>query len=445
MADDPKDPPPDPDDQGARWRLIEEQARAQLLGPAAAPPELERVGRLAQRDHLASLPAFAPHPFGSLRCDACGAQLPADLTVCFSCGHAARPLTRPSPHLLIIGAISDPDAMAHVSRVLIAAQLRISPAELHGALSEPPAVFICDAAPEQLHAICASLELAGVAASASRADTRGLDAPGVSIMREVLESVWRDAATRRQWAVILALGALLTFYAPLFGGLVLVAAAIALYMREAARYMRRHSVEPLRLLDELSGLGEHAPRVSRALGALRDDPSRRQLTACLISYHAIRRHIASTDPVQRRLLSRLRLDLDDLLRQLLDACTRYGELSAYAASYDLAALDGQLAQLEEAPPVDPRALELRQRQLTQRRAQRDTLAQVIEQLPLLREQLGAMAAALEALRARTVSLTLRRATADAEDSELAHLLFDLDEEVEVFEHTIASLATISSR
>jgi hypothetical protein len=438
-------PPPEPSEilkgKAAWWYFMEAKATGELPNDAPLQEvELvpERVGRLAQRDHLDRLPSFTPHPVGSMPCHACGAQVPRDLSVCVYCGQPGRTLATPRAQLLIIDAVPDPDIRADLMRLLPMAGVPLPPDELAHALTEPPAVFSFHAAPEQSNALLARLSEVGVRAWLSPAST-----PGVSLTREIFESALRDRASLRSWLATLAICALITFFAPVLGVLISAAALTFLYARQHAAYLRRYTFDPTRLLDAMTGLGELAPRVTRALGALQDEDARLQLTACLISYYAIWRQLASADPVQRRLLGRLREDLDDLLRQLLDACERYGALDAYARAHDLSALDALIAQLAADLPQDPRALELRQRQLDQRRQQRDALVHILDAIPLLREQLGAMAASLEALRARTVSLTLRRAAADAEDSQISSLLFDLDSEIETFEQTVDALATVT--
>jgi hypothetical protein len=399
------------------------------------PIEPERVGRLAQRDRLDRLPLFGAQPLGSAPCLGCQALIPRDLSLCFYCGHPARPLTRPRPMLLVIDAVHDPDTRAELLRVLGAAAPGLDGATLASALGEPPAVFAADAAPELMEVACARLQELGVVAW-----YEPLETTSAPLMREVFEAALRERALVKRAAAAAALLAALALWSPVVGLPALMVAALALYARQRVAYVRRYHVMPLRMLDELSGLGARAAHVTRALKALHDETARHQLTACLISYHAIWRQLTAADPMQRRLLGRLRADLADLLDQLLDACIRYGELQAFAASHDLAQLDAQLAALEAAMPEDPRALELRQRQLAQRRQQRATLARVLDGLPLMREQLGAMAASLEALRARTIALTLRRSGAQDEDADLSALLFDLDEEVEIFEQTVTAIS-----
>ncbi|CAN0536663.1 unnamed protein product [Laminaria digitata] len=143
----------------------------------------------------------------------------------------------------------------------------------------------------------------------------------------------------------------------------------------------------------------------------------------------------------RPLLGGLRENLRELIHQILDACIRYGELHAFAATNDLEAMRAELARLDEQllSTKDAAARKILHRQLEQRHKQLTTASEVSASLAPVRERLRAMCASLETLRARVVAMTLAKQSTRHDESLVQQIILELDDEMAIFEDALAEV------
>ncbi len=414
----------------AWWHFMELQAQAppEAASSADAPPalELEEVGRWAQRQRAQARPRFQPHFTASLRCRACHAQVPADLTFCVYCGAAPGYSADARPQLMAIAQVQDPDVFSEVVDLLIQSNSGLDAREVWSALAQPPAVFLFNGQDEHAQALVDRLGELGVVASITHPED------ATSLMpREIIESVLRRRRDLTLWLALLASVVGLMFLSWKLAALLLILAAPALATYHARRFSQRYAIDVVQILNALTGLDSAlATRCQAALRALSEQPEVRDLlTVCLMEYYAIWRHLAAARPELRRLLGPLKGGLDDLLANLADGCARYAQIAHYVASVDAPKLSAQIAALEADPDHDARTLRARLEQ-------QQTLERAALALPALKRRLGAMAASLEALRARVMAMTLSRASVEAGEGAIFDLLSALDDEVVIFEQTL---------
>lgn len=458
MSDDPQNPhpprlrlPPPPDAQGfnnllqgrdAWWHFLEAKGRGDL-SPALGDDdevelELEEVGRIAERHQRERQPKFQPHHTQSLRCDQCAAQIPADLTLCVYCGAAPRFGAGARWQLLIIDRVEDPDILDELAALLGASNDQLDPEELLHALGQPPAVFYFSGRDEHAEALVDRLGELGVRATTNRATD-----PQVSMHRETVESILRSPKLVGAWlALLLSSSALAFVSSAVSAGAILVSTGAFLYY-QSKQYRVRYELDVVRVLNALTGLDADLVRVARkGLTSLRDDEARELLTICLMEYYAIWRQLSAADPSVRRLLSDVKDNLDELLIQILDACMRYAELHNYLQANDADELRAAIDELDQRllTTEDAGARKITRRHLDQRHRQLRTVEDVAATLPPFKERLRAMCSSMESLRARVVSMTLTRSVSQSEEQLVQQIMLDLDDELHVFEQTLAEVS-----
>jgi serine/threonine protein kinase len=440
------------------WHFLDAKSRGESLGHTVGErgpqvafdvEDASETGLELDLDHdrmrARTRPRFQPHALANLSCSRCGALVPADLTFCVYCGGEPRYQGTPSAHLLVIEDVADPQVLSHLSELLRAANDDLDADELASALSQPPAVFFFHAFPDHAGALVDRLAEVGVDASLSSPD-----APSVSLAREVQEAIFRDKKLTAGFFGILALWALVAFIPSVgvpFAMLGILATVFGTIFVQRRRYEERYTVDPARVLELLNGLGGDLPEsCSRVLSSLRDDEVRDLLTGCLMEYYAIWRHLSSAPPHVTPILGELESSLDDLLSEVLDASARYAELHTYLADHPRSRLERRVSELAEKARAaqDEPSRQALVRELGQRRKQLATTERIESILPRVRERLEAMRATMESLRARVVAVTSLDHQLDALDGDsLEVILAELDDEVTIFEQTVAEAAEVA--
>ena len=453
--DDASDPaiPVQEDDRGFRtllqgkeawWHFLEAKGRGELtpeLNHDAAELQLEQVGRIAQREERQRTARFELHSTRNVLCDACGAQIPADLSVCVHCGRRATFVEERHGHLLIIDEVEERDVLDEVAELIGASNDALNASEILSALQQPPAVFSFPGSTIHGEALVARLGELGVRASVEVRSTRR-----VSMPREVVESILRSPVQISLWLAAFVIWGVALLFVPLFGALAgALVTFIGLYVWHAQTFVERYEIDVESILDELTGMDRRIKyNTSEILRALRDEEVRRLLTLCLMEYYAIWRQLSAAPPSMRPLLNDLRVNLRGLLYQILDACARYVDLHSYFISQNLDALAAELESLDErwVRSDDPREREVLTRQMSQRQRQLKTAREVEAMLPPFRQRLSAMCSSMEALRARVVSMTLTRASTSEDEALVEQIMLDLDDELHVFERTLAEVEVV---
>ncbi len=440
------------------WHFLDAKSRGESLGHTVGERgpqvvfEFDDSGEVdleldLDNDHRRARvrPRFQPHALATLSCSQCGALVPADLTFCVYCGGEPRYQGAPSAHLLVIEDVEDPQVLSRLSELLREANDDLDADELASALSQPPAVFFFRAFPDHAVALVDRLAELGVDASLSSPD-----APSVSMIREVQEAIFRDRKLTVGFFGVLALWTAVAFLPTVgvpFAVLGILATVFGTIFVQRRRYEERYTVDPARVLELLNGLGGDLPETcSRVLASLRDDEVRELLTGCLMEYYAIWRHLSSAPPHVTPILGELKSSLDDLLAEILDASARYAELHTYLSDHPRAKLERRVSELAEKARTaqDEPSRQTLARELGQRRKQLATTERIESILPRARERLEAMRATMESLRARVVAVTaIDYEQIDALDGDsLEVILAELDDEVSIFEQTVAEAAEV---
>ena len=424
------------------WHFLEAKSRGDLdpeLGQDEdVELELAEVGRIAQRRQREHSRRFQPHHTRGLRCDGCGAQVPADLTFCVYCGAPPRFGGGMRGQVLVVDEIEDPDILGELADLLGASNDALSARELRLALSQPPAVFYLRARDEHAEALVDRLGELGVRASI-RSD-RDDDVP---MTQEIAEAVVRDRRALAMWAALIAIHAALAVLLGWFALALLVASMAAFGYMQWRAYQVRYELDAERILNALTGMdAAMIQRARRGLESIEDEQVRELLTVCLMEYYAIWRQLQAAPPSMRRLLGQVKLNLDDLLEHLLEACQRYAELDHFLRAHPPEELQARVealdARLLQAP--DARTRDLISRELEQRHRQLRTASEIAEALGPMAQRLDAMCASMEALRARLVSMTLTRSASAHEEALIDEIMLDLDSEVGIFEQTLAEIS-----
>ena len=400
--------------------------------------ELELVGRMAQRESLDNAPKFHPHHTSSLRCHACSAEVPSDMTFCVYCAAPPSSLTSARGQVLVIEEITQESLLDELAEMLAASSPTLGLAEVRSALLEPPGVFFFPARDEYAQALVSRLAEIGVRASLSHQHSAE-----VGMVREVFESVLRDRRALGIAAFLLcAWAALAIVLSPLFCMAGIVLTLLALGAIQYRRFETRYELDVDSALNGMTGMtSDIKERAQRGLVSVQDKEVRQLLTLCLIEYYAIWRQLASAPPAMRPLLGELRKNLHELVHQILDACLRYGELHSYAAMHDLEELEREASKLGEQLLAleDAESRRMLRRQIDQRERKLLSLREVHARMPPFKQRLQAMCSSLESLRARVVSMTLATHISSSDEVLVQQVMLELDDEFAVFEQTLAEV------
>ena len=425
----------------AWWHFMAAKARGTLtpeLDGEEIELELESVGRIAQRERIDALAKFQPHHTSSLRCDRCGAEIPGDLTFCVYC--ATPPNFRAAAHgqLLVIDKIEDEDILQEVAQMLGSSNDTLDPKELEDALRQPPGVFYFPAVDEHAEVLVDRLGELGVRARLSHEE-----AGDVGMIREVFESVARSNRAIGAFIAVFAFWTALAFVVKVpfaIAGILISTFLLLFYQRW--QFAKRYELDVEKLLNTMTGMTpDIKQRATKGLSSLEDEEVKQLLTLCLIEYYAIWRQLSAAPPSMRPLLGGLRENLQELIHQSLDACLRYSDLHGYLKLQDLDKLEQEIADLDRQllETEDPKAREMMRRRLGQRHKQLLSAREVSDAMPVFKERLRAMCASLETLRARVISMTLTQTSSAADEALVQQVILELDDEMLVFEQTLAEV------
>ncbi len=425
----------------AWWHFMAAKAQGALtpeLDGDEIELELQDVGRIAQRKHIDATAKFQPHHTSSLRCDRCGAEIPGDLTFCVHCATAPKFRASSRGQLLVIDAIEDEDILREVAHLLGSSNDALVPTEIEHALRQPPGVFFFPAVDEHAQVLVDRLGELGVRARLSHEESGD-----VSMLREVFESFARSNRAIDTFLAALCFWTALAFFIKVPAAIIgILATTFALVFYQRKQFARRYELDVEKLLNSMTGMTpDIKQRAIKGLTSLRDDGVKQLLTLCLIEYYAIWRQLSAAPPSMRPLLGGLRENLQELINQILDACLRFGELHGYLQLHDLSALEKEIEDLDQQllTTQDPTTREMMHRRLNQRHKQVLSAQEVRAALPGFKERLRAMCASLETLRARVVSMTLAQTSSDADEALVQQVILELDDEMHVFEQTLAEV------
>lgn len=371
-----------------------------------------------------------------MHCSLCGQRVPGDFTFCVHCGGAPRSRQPVRTHTVVITDVEGEAARDAAAELVAQAGHGLEVAEVTRMFADLPVVFNVTAPRDQVVALAARLAEIGVSARAF-----SVDDPSIPWLRETAESLIRD--TPKLLAGLAACAAGIVFAA--FGHWIIAVpallAVVGLFAYQLRWYRQRYHVDAPTMLQYLTGFDPQTAAVTReTLAQMADRDARRYVTVCLMEYYTLTQQFRAHGALYGDVLARAAEALEELMADVLTLAHRYARMDSFLRANPIPAVEQRLTDVEARSASDPSARTIFAAEAEALHGQLQKLRQMEGARAAFREQLVALAEAMESMRRRFAAVRAQPSAEAFRDLAIAEALQELEDEFAIFEETMQVLA-----